>query len=609
MTTVRLTGGAYTAHSLVAAAQRQVNLFTEPVPEGSGEPSPTALYPTPGLRLLTTLPAGPIRGIHTTTSGPVYVVAGSGVYAVAANWTYTLLGMITAGLTTPVSMSDNGLTMIIVDGSPNGWQVTLAGNAFAPIVNAAATGSEVAYTLNGVPPSGATTAVVTAGVGEGLVGDTFNIAGIFQTLTPTQLQVFTLTTAFAGGDGTITFSPALVYATDGAPATNAALTFTSAVSNFSGADRIDYLDTFFVANVPGTPQFQASLSLSVTFDPLYFANKTAYSDLLVALIVSKREIWLIGTETTEVWYDTGGDGTIAGSFPFQSMPGVFIDRGCCAKYSVCETDNAVYWLSADRYGQGIVLQGAGYAATRVSTYAIEAELATYPTLTDAIGYAYQLSGHVYYVLSFPSADKTWAYDITTKLWHELVWIDANGSEHRHRAVCATAGYATVIAGDWETGSLYALDPSVYTDVGNPIKRLRSFPHMLAEGKRVMYRQFLCDVECGNPGGDVAVLAPPRPFVREDGTGLLLREDGTPLLREQDVLNYAGGLISLCWSDDRGHRFGNPITQTIGASGVYLTSVQFQRLGMARDRVFEISWSLPTATILQGAWVDLSPAQS
>ena len=104
-------------------------------------------------------PAVGVRGIHTTTSGPVYVVAGSGVYALSSTWVPTLLGNITASLTTPVSMADNGITMVIVDGSPNGWQVTLAGNVFTPIINAAATGSEVAYTLNGVPASGATTAV------------------------------------------------------------------------------------------------------------------------------------------------------------------------------------------------------------------------------------------------------------------------------------------------------------------------------------------------------------------------------------------------------------------------------------------------------------------
>jgi hypothetical protein len=328
---------------------------------------------------------------------------------------------------------------------------------------------------------------------------------------------------------------------------------------------------YLLFNVPGTPQFQASDSLAVTFDPLYFANKEASPDLLVSLIVAKREIWLLGSKTTEVWYNTG-----APDFPFQSMPGVFIDRGCCAPYSVAETDNAVYWLSQDRYGQGIVIEGAGYQATRVSTYAIEAALSTYPTLADAVGYTYQLAGHVYYVLNFPAADKSWAYDITTKLWHELVWLDTNGAEHRHRANCATAAYGVVACGDWSNGNLYALDPKVFTDVGKPVARLRSFPHMVADGKRVFYRQLLADLAMGN-GPTPATVPDP--------------------------------MIYLSWSDDGGRTFGNPVGQSMGALGEYLTSVQFQRLGMGRRRVFQLEWSTPCDTALMGAWIDAKPAQS
>jgi uncharacterized membrane protein len=69
------------------------------------------------------------------------------------------------------------------------------------------------------------------------------------------------------------------------------------------------------------------------------------------------------------------------------------------------------------------------------------------------------------------------------------------------------------------------------------------------------------------------------------------------------------LISLDWSDDRGHSFGNPVSQSMGEAGEYRTSVQFQRLGMARDRVFRLSWSVAAPTALQGCFVDVTPAES
>jgi hypothetical protein len=64
-----------------------------------------------------------------------------------------------------------------------------------------------------------------------------------------------------------------------------------------------------------------------------------------------------------------------------------------------------------------------------------------------------------------------------------------------------------------------------------------------------------------------------------------------------------------WSDDRGHSWGSWVTQSIGEAGEYRTSLQWQRLAYARDRVFEISWSVPMRTALQGCWVDVTPAQS
>ena len=139
MTKVALQGGAYQAHSVISSAQRCVNLVPEPMPEAQGEPMPSAAYPTPGTRLLGSIGPGPIRGIRQSTTGATYCVSGSGAYLVNADWSGTHLGDITAGLRTPVSMADNGLDMVIVDGTANGWKITLVGNVFGQIDNTTGT--------------------------------------------------------------------------------------------------------------------------------------------------------------------------------------------------------------------------------------------------------------------------------------------------------------------------------------------------------------------------------------------------------------------------------------------------------------------------------------
>ena len=544
MPKVALTGGAYQARSVIASAQRSVNLFMEPMPEGQSEPTPAAHYPTPGLRKLATLPEAPIRGIYQAKTGGVFVVAGSGVYSInTGDWSATKLGSITAGLRTPVSMADNTLDLVIVDGTANGWHVTLAGNAFAPVVQAG-TVPPVAASANDAiiagrarytsftAPYDALVSRLTVTLVNGYAGhmkcSIFDNAGAVSgsanelTNPATGSNAFTFAhpvsvskgaTYWVGfvsdqtlgtwsvGAGT-TAGRASTTAYKDFPVANAVSTATNPLivtvdvatdpaGAFAGATRVDYLDTYLLFNKPGTPQFYSSDSLALTFDPLWFANKSAYSDTLQTLIVAKRDIWLIGEISTEVWVNVGKP-----DFPFETQADVFIDHGTPAKYSIAGYDNAVFWLASDRAGQGIVIQGSGYQAKRVSTYAIEAEIGGYGKISDAIGFCYQLAGHAFYVLTFPSADRTWCYDIGTGHWHEWVWLDANGAEHRHRANCCWNVNGVPVVGDWQNGNLYALDLNALTDDGRPIKRLRSFPHLLKDGKRMFYRQFLADLETG-----------------------------------------------------------------------------------------------------------------
>jgi hypothetical protein len=150
-------------------------------------------------------------------------------------------------------------------------------------------------------------------------------------------------------------------------------------------------------------------------------------------------------------------------------------------------------------------------------------------------------------------------------------------------MCAYNINGVVMVGDWQNGNIYSLDSAVGTDNGNPIKRVRGFPHILNDGKRVFHRQVLLDLETGTGGYDPTAGISPMPI-------------GAPQ-------------VSLRWSDDRGHTYGSPVLNDFGGSGAYLRSLQWQRLGYGRDRVYEVSWSTPYPTALMGAWLDLAPAQS
>jgi len=95
-----------------------------------------------------------------------------------------------------------------------------------------------------------------------------------------------------------------------------------------------------------------------------------------------------------------------------------------------------------------------------------------------------------------------------------------------------------------------------------------------------------------------------------------------------IITYAGGMaldeltvdqeevieedtmVSLRWSDTEGQSWNDPIHRSLGLTGDYLNSLQWQRLGMARrGRVFEVSWSAPVPTCLLGATVRYDAARS
>lgn len=217
-----------------------------------------------------------------------------------------------------------------------------------------------------------------------------------------------------------------------------------------------------------------------SIDPLDVATAEGQPDDLVAVVSDHREAWLFGTETTEIWSNTG-----AAFFPFERAPGGFIEQGCAAKWSPAKIDNSLFWLGRDTNGRGVVYRANAYAPQRISTHAIEFAISGYSDISDAIGYSYQQEGHSFYVLTFPTGDATWVYDVASKGWHQRAWLDSTtGILHRHRGQCYATFNGDHLVGDWQNGIIYRLDLNTYTDNGAVIYRERAFELPDSENNRI-----------------------------------------------------------------------------------------------------------------------------
>jgi hypothetical protein len=97
---------SYKHRNLPISAQQVINWFPEQEPRDAA--APVVLLPTPGLRLFSTLPQGPIRGRHVMGAS-LYVVAGSVLYELDVTGAQSARGTIPGS--GPVDIDDNGTQM------------------------------------------------------------------------------------------------------------------------------------------------------------------------------------------------------------------------------------------------------------------------------------------------------------------------------------------------------------------------------------------------------------------------------------------------------------------------------------------------------------------
>lgn len=341
--------------------------------------------------------------------------------------------------------------------------------------------------------------------------------------------------------------------------------------DFKPADKVVFQDGYFIFNEKGTGRFFISGLNSITFDALDIATAEGNPDKIVSIISDHRDLWLFGSQSAEVFYNSGN-----ADFPFERISGAFVEHGCAAAFSVAKMNNSVFWLGRDDKGDGIVYMAKGYQPQRISTHAIEFAIRSYANIEDATAYTYQANGHFFYVLNFPSATTTWVFDASTNMWHERV-TTIDGEFNKHRSHVHAFAFNKHIVGDYETGKVYEMAPEFLSDNGDEITRMRVTPHVSSSLKYVFYKSFQLDLETG--------------------VGL----DGSVQGSDPQAM--------LQFSDDGGHTWSNENWVSIGKIGTRKTRAIWRRLGVSRDRVYKVKITDPVRVTFLGAELDIESGAS
>lgn len=542
---IPLIGSSYPAFSTAAAAQQSMNCYPETI-EASGEKNKTLLRGIPGIRRFKNVAAidaaaTPIRGLWSG-GGRLFVAAGTKQFEVDAGG--SLVGSVHTiaddAPHSPVQFFPNGNQLFFVSAG-----TAYCDNGMGPVAITLPGLSGTASSFN----SGGLYYLVWASGDKfdpGLAGQTITFNGsplvVTQVFSDTGLQVAT--------DPGV--HPPLAWNAPGMP-----------MAVINGA----FLDGYFIVARAQSRQFNISPVLNGIGDAgdgiwsaLDYDQKVGYPDYLAAVWAEPPLLYLLGTESLEVWRDTGNS-----DFPFQRVDGGFARVGLAAPWSPCSIAGKLHMVAGGTYGQAVAVRMEGVTPVRVSTHAVEEAWAAAGTLAaEGVSYSYLDRGHWFWVINFAGSTCSWVYDATESgiqgqpVWHQRArWNVDTFLPYRpwfHTFVPEWGANGKHIVGDYLNGNLYEMSSDFFDDDGTDIRAQRAMAHLYQEGKR----QFMSRLE----------------FEME--TGLVSGGGTVPTL-------------TVDFSDDRGHTFGTPRPLSSGVSGAYTTRVFLNRCGSFRDRVVRFNF--------------------
>lgn len=526
--------GSYPARSRGVSASRTVNMRVELNPPTSKGP---CFYPRSGKELFATMPIGPSVGAWANKT-QVFVASGGNIYELKEDESTILIGPVQVG-SNPVTMRSNGNQLLVVSG---GKVYIATGIAFyQPIISfdrgTVSIAGNIVTWLSG--EDGVGTGFLPGGGGDVEPGDLFMVmiptgpvVGIVQAVadnTHLSLNIF--------------------------PGDTAGIAYQVGEEYLAGV-MCECIDDYFIVNVPNSKTFRISnLKDGTKWDQTDKAEKTGSTDNIAAIYNLSGNLALFGdTNSTEIWGDSGNP-----DFPFSRINGSTISMGVDAAWSVAKmTDGSLVGLMSCDGGNGIIAKSNGGAPQIISDTALSNIIRKYARTYDAIASTYLENGHSFYRIDFPTANRTWEWDDTSKKWVEIgietaqdeVYAADLGRYHAH-VTWPTKG-AMHLLFDYSSAKVWRMDPDLLDDDGVEIPIMRIAPHVSPNLEFTNCDEFALECDLGTI--DPALKGP----------------DGKPLIPT----------VQMSYSDDGGNIYSDPRPASVGRVGEYMGTY------LTEEEVFE-----------------------
>lgn len=332
--------------------------------------------------------------------------------------------------------------------------------------------------------------------------------------------------------------------------------------DFKSGSHVIMIDGYFLYNEVGSARFYSSdINNGLSYNALNVATAQSRPDNVIGLGQTKGELWVFGTNSIEVWYDAAN----ATGMPLSKRVGSDIDVGCSAPFSIQTVNDSLIWVDSRRfivmsdYSQFFRDQSSGYQLTKLSTEAIDAEISSYLTVSDAVASTYNDNGHIMYEITFPSESKTWVFDTTMNMWHERQYQhpDLNiATQSLTNFYVQNEKY--ILAGSLSNNQIYLVSRDYVDDDGEPIVCKRVTQHVTADFNQIEVSEL--EVRCN--------------------TGLVPIGEDEPH-------------IQLRYSNDSGYTWSDSMQRSLGQTGEYNKRILWGPLGSDIEWLFEFTVTAAT----------------
>jgi hypothetical protein len=232
-------------------------------------------------------------------------------------------------------------------------------------------------------------------------------------------------------------------------------------------------------------QFQVSdVGVPGSIQSNNFATAESAPDNTIRTYTFNERLYLFGDRgSIETWWNSG-----TGNPPFDRVQGGTMNIGLASPYAVDSSTDHVYFFGDDR----VVYRFTATQPEPISPPAISAEFQSYSVSSDARGYVVNIEGQSFFVLSFPTEGKTWAFNEDGRAWFQLS-AGADQSNYIGTSYAEAYNRRFIASG----GDVLELDLDTYTDNGEIIIRERVSPPIVdPNGERIEMSSFTLVMETG-----------------------------------------------------------------------------------------------------------------